>query len=283
MIPRWPWACVKRVASDMSTATIERGAASVIPDALAECHGVEDLWVYYKATGDVDARERLILHYSPLVKYIAGRIKSGLPATNDLGDLIGDGMFGLFDAIEKFDPDRAIKFETYAGRRIKGAIFDKLRTLDWVPRRTRDELRIVDRARRALETRLQCTPTAAEVATEAGRTVREVHAAHRGVTVLSLDAPVSNADDMDRGTLGDTYIGADGMSLDAAIEAAELKREVRLAVQQLPARDRIVITLYYFEDLTLSEIGRVLGLTEGRICQIHKRASALLRTALAAA
>jgi RNA polymerase sigma factor for flagellar operon FliA len=259
----------------MSTATIERRAAEVIPGGLAECLSEKDLWAFYKATGDVDARERLILHYLPLVTRIARRIKTGLPATIDLNDLIGDGTFGLFDAIEKFEPGRAVKFESYASLRIKGAIFDQLRKIAWVPRRVRDEIRTVDGTRRTLETRLQRTPTDAEVGVASGRTVREVRDVRRPVTVLSLDAPVHDGDDV--GTL------ADALADDTLSDDAELKHEVRKAVRQLPARDRVVITLYYFEGLTLAEIGRVLGLTEGRISQIHKRAAALLRIALAAA
>jgi len=265
---------VAKVVSDMNTATIERRVVGVIPDALTDR---QELWVYYKATGDPLARERLILHYAPMVTRIARRIRTGLPNTIDQNDLIGDGMIGLFDAIEKFDPNRAIKFETYAGQRVKGAIFDQLRNEAWVPRRVRDELKTVDRARRALETTLQRTPTDAEVGAACSRTVREVRDRRRPVTVLSLDTPVHDGDDADRGSLADT------LADDTLTDDTELKHEVRKAVRALPERDRIVITLYYFEGLTLAEIGRVLSLTEGRISQIHNRAAALLRTALAAA
>jgi RNA polymerase sigma factor for flagellar operon FliA len=261
----------------MSMATIERRVVGVIPDALADCVGEKDLWSYYKATADPSARERLILHYAPLVTRIARRIKTGLPNTIELHDLIMDGMFGLFDAIEKFDPDQGVKFETYAGQRVKGAIFDQLRKLNWVPRRVRDEIRGLDGVRRALEAALQRTPTDTEIATEAGRTVREVRDRRRSVTVLSLDAG-RDGDDGDMGSLADTL--ADDA---AGPEDAELKYDVRKAVRALPERDRIVITLYYFEGLTLAEIGRVLGLTEGRISQIKMRAAGLLRELLAAA
>ncbi|MEP7192261.1 MAG: FliA/WhiG family RNA polymerase sigma factor [Actinomycetota bacterium] len=254
-----------------------------VPDTLADCYDVGDLWPYYKATADPYARERLILHYAPLVKFVAGRIGSGLPGNIDQGDLIADGMFGLFDAIEKFDPSRANKFETYAIQRVKGAIYDRLRTLDWVPRSVRTKMKAVDRAHQVLEASLQRTPTDLEVAGESGLTMRELRGVYKHssrTAVLSLDEHIGHSGNTS--TLGEMLIRDEHVAPSDRIEDSELKHELRKTVLQLHEKDRIVITLYYFEGLTLSEIGRVLGVTESRACQLHGRAIASLRAHMSA-
>jgi RNA polymerase sigma factor for flagellar operon FliA len=252
------------------------------PKTLRECHDDKDLWSYYKATADPYARERLILRYVPLVKFVAGKIGSGLPHNVDQGDLINDGMFGLFDAIEKFDPQRANKFETYAIQRVRGAIYDRLRTLDWIPRSVRTKMKAVDKAHQVLEARLRRTPTDDEVAAESGLTMRELRGVYKrssSTSVLSLDEHIGHADSTS--TLGDMLAESEASAPSDRIEDTEVKRELRKAVRALPEKDRIVITLYYFEGLTLSEIGRVLGVTESRACQLHGRANANLRAHMA--
>ncbi len=129
-----------------------------------EASQVDGLWERFKATGDEDARERLILHYSPLVKFVAGRIGAGLPSSVDPGDLVSSGVFGLIDAIERFDPERGVKFETFAVPRIRGAVYDGLRQLDWVPRSVRSRARDVERAFSELEHKLGRGPTDEELA-----------------------------------------------------------------------------------------------------------------------
>ncbi|MGV8910282.1 MAG: FliA/WhiG family RNA polymerase sigma factor [Propionicimonas sp.] len=258
-------------------------SGNLTPATLRDCHDQKDLWPYYKATADPYARDRLILHYAPLVKFVAGRIKAGLPNSIDQSDLISDGMFGLFDAIEKFDPARGNKFETYAIQRVRGAIYDRLRTLDWVPRSVRTKMKAVELAHQNLEANLQRSPTDDEVAAESGLTLRELRGVYKrssSTAVLSLDEHVGHAGSAP--TLGDllTHGQPDGPSEN--LEDVELKRQLRKAVRELPEKDRIVITLYYFEGLTLSEIGRVLGVTESRACQIHGRANQNLRTHMAA-
>lgn len=263
--------------------TAEVTSERFIPDTLSDCHDEKDLWPYYKATSDPYARDRLILHYAPLVKFVAGRVRSGLPNSLDQNDLINDGMFGLFDAIEKFDPDRGNKFETYAIQRVRGAIYDRLRTLDWVPRSVRTKMKAVDQAHQSLEATLQRTPTDQEVATHAGLTMRELRGVYKrssSTSVLSLDEHVGHAGSTT--TLGDMLTAGEQSAPGDEIEETELKRELRKAVRELPEKDRIVITLYYFEGLTLAEIGKVLGVTESRACQLHGRANANLRAHMVA-
>jgi RNA polymerase sigma factor FliA len=276
LAPRTRKASAAGAVTDTVTVTVAGGR--FIPDTLHDCHDDKDLWAYYKATTDPYARERLILRYVPLVKFVAGKIGSGLPRNIDQGDLINDGMFGLFDAIEKFDPQRANKFETYAIQRIRGAIYDRLRTLDWIPRSVRTKMKAVDKAHQVLEASLRRTPTDDEVASESGLTMRELSGVYKrssSTSVLSLDEHIGHAGSTS--TLGDMLTQGGTSAPGDRIEDTELKRELRKAVRQLPEKDRIVITLYYFEGLTLSEIGKVLGVTESRACQLHGRANANLR------
>lgn len=253
-----------------------------VPDPAAENEALlQGLWRRFKDTGDESVRERLILHYSPLVKYVAGRVGVGLPPNVEQADLVSYGIFGLIDAIEKFDLDRAIKFETYAISRIRGAIIDELRALDWIPRSVRSKAREVERAYAALEADLHRTPTEAEVADRLGMPVTDLHAVFTQVSyvnVLALDELMSSGDRGEGGlSLGDTLKDAKAEDPVLAFEGEETKFLLARAIDQLPEREKIVITLYYYEGLTLAEIGRVLGVTESRICQMHTKAVVQLR------
>ena len=245
---------------------------------------LSDLWVTYKETGDRAIRERLILHYAPLVKYVAGRVGVGLPSSVDPADLVSNGMFGLIDAIEKYQPDRAIKFETYAVSRIRGAIIDELRSYDWVPRSVRQKARDVERAYQRLQLDLGRTPTDEEVADELDITVKALRQIFRQVSyvhVAALDELLSiGGDKSDRVSLGDTI--ADDRADDpvALFETEETKEILGVAVSGLPEREKIVISLYYYEGMTLNEIGQVLGVTESRACQLHTKAVMQLRAQL---
>ncbi len=255
--------------------------ASVIEQQL------QNLWLSYKETGDRGSRERLILHYAPLVKYVAGRVGVGLPASVDPADLVSNGMFGLIDAIEKYQPDRAVKFETYAVSRIRGAIIDELRSYDWVPRSVRQKARDVERAYQKLQLDLGRNPTDDEVADELGITVKQLRQIFRQVSyvhVAALDELLSiGGDKSDRVSLGDTI--ADDRADDpvSMFEAEETKEILAGAVSGLAEREKIVISLYYYEGMTLREIGQVLGVTESRACQLHTKAVMQLRAQLAAA
>lgn len=246
---------------------------------------LEELWKEFKATGDGDVRERLILHYAPLVKYVAGRVGVGLPPNIEQADLVSYGIFGLIDAIEKFDVNRAIKFETYAISRIKGAIIDELRSIDWIPRSIRSKAREVERAYAALEARLHRTPTEPEVAAELGIKLEELHAIFGQVSfvnVVALDELLNvNGEKGDKVSLVDTLEDTKAEDPVRVFESQETKHLLARAINMLPEREKIVVTLYYYEGLTLAEIGQVLGVTESRICQMHTKAVLQLRAKLA--
>jgi RNA polymerase sigma factor for flagellar operon FliA len=245
---------------------------------------VDELWRMYKTTGDARLREQLILHYSPLVKYVAGRVSVGLPPNVEQADFVSSGVFGLIDAIEKFDIERSIKFETYAITRIRGAMIDELRALDWIPRSVRQKARNVERAYATLEAKLHRTPTEQEVAEEMGVGVEDLHAVFSQLSlanVVALEELLSVGSEgggrlsiMD--TLEDT--GADN-PVEVA-EGRELRRLLSRAINSLPDREKTVVMLYYYEGLTLAEIGHVLGVTESRVSQIHTKSVLQLRAKL---
>lgn len=246
---------------------------------------IRTLWENFKSTGDQHLRERLILHYSPLVKYVAGRVGVGLPPNIDQGDLVSYGIFGLIDAIEKYDLERAIKFETYAINRIRGAIIDELRSIDWIPRSVRSKARDVEKAYQQLQGRLQRTPTEAEVAAEMGVRIEDLHTIFSQVSfvnVIALDELLhAGGEKGDKVTLGDTLEDAHAEDPVGMFENEETKYILAKAINTLPEREKIVVTLYYYEGLTLAEIGGVLGVTESRICQMHTKAVLQLRAKLA--
>ncbi|MFL6240894.1 MAG: RNA polymerase sigma factor WhiG [Actinomycetes bacterium] len=243
------------------------------------------LWRAFKGSGEKELRERLILHYSPLVKYVAGRVGVGLPPNIEQADLVSYGIFGLIDAIEKFDLERAIKFETYAISRIKGAIIDELRAIDWIPRSVRYKAREVEKAYAALEGRLHRTPSEAEVAGELGIGLEDLHAIFSQVSfvnVVALDELLNVGGDRgDKLSLVDTLEDTKAEDPVMAFETEETKYLLARAINTLPEREKIVVTLYYYEGLTLAEIGQVLGVTESRICQMHTKAVLQLRAKLA--
>ena len=242
---------------------------------------LKDLWRRYKSSGDERARERLVVAYSPLVKYVSGRMASGLPAHVDEADLISYGLVGLITAISRFEPAREIKFETYAITRIKGAIIDELRSLDWVPRSVRARARAIERANAKLEHKLQRAPNDEEMALELEMTVQEFQDALLQIsnsTVAALDElwTVSDASG-DQVSLLDTLQDHDAPDPAAVMDQTDLKDRVADAIARLPEREKLVIALYYYENLTLREIGEVLGVTESRISQLHTKAVLRLR------
>ncbi|MBX3285427.1 MAG: RNA polymerase sigma factor WhiG [Actinobacteria bacterium] len=245
--------------------------------------GVTDLWRAYRADRTRDQRDRLILHYSPLVKYVAGRVGVGLPQNVEQSDLVSYGIFGLIDAIEKFDPDRGFKFETYAISRIKGAILDELRSIDWVPRSVRAKGRAVERAFSKLESSLHRSPTEAELATELGYTEAQLQQVLGQLSLTGIAAlDEMLGDRSDAATLGDTIPDqAEGPG--ALAELREMRTHLAEAIERMPEREKIVLTLYYFENFTLAQIGQVLKVTESRVSQIHTKAVLQLRSRMQAA
>ena len=255
------------------------------PDPAAVDAAIAALWQEFKETNDPQLRERLILHYSPLVKYVAGRVGVGLPPNIEQADLVSYGIFGLIDAIVKFDITRAIKFETYAISRIKGAIIDELRAIDWIPRSVRYKAREVEKAYAALESRLHRTPTEPEVAEELGISLEDLHTIFSQVSfvnVIALDELLNVGGERgDKLSLVDTLEDTKAEDPVQAFETEETKYLLARAINTLPEREKIVVTLYYYEGLTLAEIGQVLGVTESRICQMHTKAVLQLRGKLA--
>ena len=245
---------------------------------------LRDLWRRYKASGDERARERLVVAYSPLVKYVAGRMSSGLPAHVEESDLISYGLIGLINAIERFDPEREIKFETYAITRIKGAIIDELRSLDWVPRSVRSRARSIEKANSKLEHQYQRAPSDEEMAVELEISVDEFQEALLQIsnsTVAALDELWTVSDSSgDQVSLLDTLTDDNAPDPAAAIDQTDLKERVADAIARLPEREKLVIALYYYENLTLREIGEVLGVTESRVSQLHTKAVLRLRSRL---
>lgn len=239
---------------------------------------VRSLWEDFKATANPKAREALILHYSPLVKFVAGRVGVGLPKNVEQSDLISYGIFGLIDAIDKFDLERGFKFETYAISRIKGSILDELRALDWVPRSVRARAREIERSLAELEHREKRSVSEEELADHMDMRVTELQAALAEISTLGLVA-LDELLSPERGSssVGDLMPDRRGSSPESAYQIEEMKRVLADIIGRLPDRERLVITLYYYEGLTLAEIGRVLSVTESRVCQIHTKAVMSLR------
>lgn len=251
----------------------------------ASADEVASLWRRYREARDEAIRERLILHYSPLVTHVAGRVGVGLPSNVDVGDCASYGMFGLIDAIEKYDPDRGVRFEPYAMSRVRGAILDELRALDWIPRSVRAKARTVERGYQALEARLHRSPTEAELAAELDVTVEELQQTFSQISVvnvLALDELLAVAEDQPGVmSLGDTLADLDADDPVAVFESQETRALLLSALAELTERDRRVIHLYYVEGLTLAEVGEHVGVSESRVCQIHSKAMLALRTKLA--
>lgn len=255
-------------------------ARAAAPDGLDE---LGRLWEEFKRSASPQARERLILHYAPLVKYVASRVATGLPASVEQADLVSYGMFGLIDALDKFELARGNKFETYAIPRIKGAIIDELRAMDWVPRSVRFKAREIEKAYANLEAMLKRAPTEREVAERLGISVSELHdiiSQVSFVSVLQLDELLAVGGDRgEQVSLMDTLADR-GTDPTTGLESQETRGLLAAAINSLSEREKIVVTLYYFEGLTLAEIGEILGVTESRVCQIHTKAVHQLRLQL---
>jgi RNA polymerase sigma factor for flagellar operon FliA len=245
------------------------------------------LWRQYKGAPDKALRDRLVLTYAPLVKYVAGRLGAGLPSHVDESDLVSYGLLGLIDAIERYDPDRDVKFETYAIQRIRGAIIDELRSMDWVPRSVRSRARDIEKAIAALESQLHRPPSDEEIAGKLGITEDELDESLLEISRSSIAAldelwasPTGSGDAV---ALVDTLEDPHSVEPGGEIEKTELKELIGESIAALPEREKLVITLYYYEELTLREIGEVLGVTESRVSQLHTKAILRLKARLSSA
>lgn len=240
---------------------------------------LKELWFSYRETGDQWIKKELILNHINLVKYVAGRIMVSLPPYLEMDDLISYGTVGLIDAVEGFNPTLGVKFSTYAIARIKGSIYDALRALDWVPRSVREKAKIIGNAMKHLEQEYKRVPNDDELADYLGITREKLDTMLNQVAVpqiLSLDYVVFN-DDEGKGIDIPTPMDEDPLAI---IEQIDLKESLAAAIDRLSERERLIVALYYYEGLTLGEIGKVLELSTARISQLHTKAILRLRTFL---
>jgi len=231
----------------------------------------------------VENREAIIREYAPMVKYVAGRIAVRLPPHIEIDDLISVGVLGLFDAIQKYDPSRGARFKTYAEFRVRGAILDELRSLDWVPRSIRQKSAMLDAVSQKLMGELGRPPEDDEVAAEMGLDLEAFYATlyqTRNVPVLSLEDMGLTKESGESQNLLECLAGKRDADPHVQMRLEELKEAIARGIDQLPDNERLMISLYYYEELTMKEIGEVLGITESRVSQIHSKAVYRLRTRL---
>lgn len=238
----------------------------------------------YRAAREEHEKERLVEQYAPLVNYVVGRILASLPPQIDREDLLSWGVLGLLSAAQTFDPTRGAKFETYAVAKIKGSVLEYLRREDWVPRSVRGKARRIEQAQATLEAKLKRPATAEEIADLLGLSLEQYDrllAQVSSLALVSLDAFLADEDSERAGHAAPKTLATEQTPL-AALEREEKRRLLRTAVRELPERELLVISLYYYEGMTLKEIGRILGVTEARVCQLHTQALLRLRGKLRA-
>jgi RNA polymerase sigma factor FliA len=243
----------------------------------------EELWQEYRKTRDPKIREAFIKQYAPLVKYVAGRVAVGMPNNVEFDDLVGFGVFGLIDAIEKYDTEKNVKFKTYAVTRIRGAIFDELRLIDWVPRSVRQKTREVETTISSLEAQLGRTASDQEIASAMGLDESEymkVIQKISGTSIISLNDLWYSGDENDKVSIGDSIESPSSLNPDVMVVNEEIRRVIVDAINELPEKEKKILVLYYYEDLTLKDIGRVLQVTESRVSQLHTKAVLHLRSKL---
>jgi len=243
----------------------------------------EERWVEYRKTRNPGIREAFIKQYAPLVKYVAGKVAMGMPNNVEFDDLVGFGVFGLIDAIDKYDPEKNVKFKTYAVTRIRGAIFDELRLIDWVPRSVRQKTREIETAISSLEAQLGRTASDQEIAGALGmnedeylKTVQKIS----GTSILSLNDVWFSGDEKDRVSIVDSIESPASLNPDVMVEKEVMRQVIITAINELPDKEKKILILYYYEDLTLKDIGRVLKVTESRVSQLHTKAILRLRSKL---
>ncbi len=239
---------------------------------------IKKLWfAYQEQPNNAQIRERLIISYLHLVRYVVSRLPITLPVSIAHEDLISYGTMGLMEAVERFDPSRGLKFETYAVTRIRGSIIDQLRFQDWIPRGVRKRSKELGEAMQALEERLGRTPTNDELAEELGveKTKLKTMLAESNNLVLSLDEKWGNDSEGSKGSLIDTVEDKSSPDPEGELEVIELRARLAESISSLPEREKLLIALYYHENMTLKEIGEVICVSESRVCQLH--AQAILR------
>ncbi|MDZ7373525.1 MAG: FliA/WhiG family RNA polymerase sigma factor [candidate division KSB1 bacterium] len=249
---------------------------------VAEAVDIGKLWQDYVRSRDPNLREQLVIYYLPIVKYVAGKMMQTLPSSVDFNDLIGAGVVGLIGALERFDPTVGVKFETFALPRVRGAILDELRMLDWAPRSLRSKARKYEKAAQELEKDLGRSASTKELADRLEVDLQDLGALLRDLNTASLLSLDTSFEDEENGKTGLYEVIRDPLAETPleTIEKEELKRVLVEAINELPEQEKLVLALYYYEELTLKEIGQVLGITESRVSQIHTKAIATLRARL---
>ena len=230
---------------------------------------LDNVWKTYRQTKDPGLKEQLIIHYAPMVKFVAGRMLIHVGQHVEYDDLISYGVFGLIDAIDKFDIDKGVKFETYASLRIRGAIIDNIRKMDWVPRTLRQKNKEYEQICAQLELELGREATEAEVADKMNLSIEQARELMRKSTVLSL---VSLDDYLEQNYEGSFGIGSPDDTPEGHFNKQELHSMLTDTIEKLSEKEKTVVTLYYFEDLTLKEISGIMGVSESRVSQIHSKA-----------
>jgi RNA polymerase sigma factor FliA len=243
---------------------------------------LENLWKEYKENGSKLAKDKILAEYTPLVKYTAQRMALNLPKSVELGDLIGAGVMGLIKSVETFDISLGFKFETYATHKVRGAILDDLRAMDWVPRSIRQKSRQLQNAYQDLEHKLGRLPYDDEVADALGMSMAEFEnllSQTAPATIISLEENLPDrGGDAKSLTVLDTIEDPQGTNPLKEIGYQETKRLLKETISELPEKEKLVVALYHYEELTLKEIGEVLGITESRVSQIHSKAIHKLRS-----
>ncbi|MFG1500802.1 FliA/WhiG family RNA polymerase sigma factor [Halobacteriovorax sp. XZX-3] len=236
----------------------------------------------YRSTVDPKVKDEIVVEYAPLIKYIAQKIASRLPSNIELDDLISCGVIGLMDAIEKFDPSRDNKFKTYAEFRIRGAILDELRSQDWVPRSVREKAKLIDRAYSKLESELGRPATDDEMCKELECSKEEFHSMlnkAKSVSILNIDDSAT-FNRNDKRAMAGLNEDSKAMNPFTAVSNKNFRDKIKEGIEQLPEKQRLVLSLYYYEDLNLKEIGQVLDVTESRVSQLHTQAVMKLKAKL---
>lgn len=245
---------------------------------------LNELWKEYKKTNSKVAKDKLLVEYAHLVKYIGNRIAINLPASVDRDDIVSSGILGLIKAVETFEPERGFKFETYASHKIRGAILDELRALDWVPRSVRQKSKDLQRVYVKLENELGRIPYDDEVCEELNVTIEEFENMLSDVapaTIISLEeAMPDRSSDSKEIRLIDTIEDPGSENPLKALSFTEVKKILKETIESLPEKEKLVVALYHFEELTLKEIGVVLDISESRVSQIHSKTILKLRAKL---
>lgn len=246
---------------------------------------IDALWLTFdKDRTNKENRDKLIVQYIQLIKYVVGRLRVNLPNSISTDDITGYGVEGLIDAIERFSPSRGVRFETYAIMRIRGAIIDRIRSQDWVPRGTQRRFKKIQTTIVNMQLKLGRAPTSEEVAAELGSTKERIESA---IAEMESNSMISLYDSRDSGSsdghgleIIDTIQDKNATDPLAELETKDVKKELSQALAKLPERERMILALYYHENLTLKEIGEAISISESRVCQLHAQAIMKLRKLL---